>query len=183
MTKRTLWGIILIVAGLLKLADMWDILHWEWLWSQPWTEYIAPALLIYLGGDVIINGFRHSHDQWLDRPVPVGEDGKRICCNTKYGGDQYIYHGETFHGAKLDATFGGIKLDLREAVITEDEEIDIHTFFGGVEIYVPTNVDVVVQSRSFIGGVGDETNKGIKNDAKTLHIVASNFFGGVHILN
>ena len=81
MTKRTLWGIILIVAGLLKLADMWDILHWEWLWSQPWTEYIAPALLIYLGGDVIINGFRHSHDQWLDRPVPVGEDGKRSCCN------------------------------------------------------------------------------------------------------
>ena len=53
MTKRTFFGIILIVAGLLKLADMWDILHWEWLWSQPWTEYIAPALLIYLGGDVI----------------------------------------------------------------------------------------------------------------------------------
>ena len=115
--------------------------------------------------------------------MPVGEDGKRICCNTKYGGDQYIYHGETFHGAKLDASFGGIKLDLREAVITEDEEIDIHTFFGGVEIYVPTNVNVVVQSRSFIGGVGDETYKGMKPEAKTLHVVASNFFGGVHILN
>ena len=33
------------------------------------------------------------------------------------------------------------------------------------------------------GGVGDETDKGIKNDAKTLHVVASNFFGGVHIMN
>ena len=183
MTKRTFFGIILLVAGLLKLADMWDILNWEWLWSQPWTEYIAPVLLIYLGGDLIFNGFRHNHDQWLERPVPVGEDGKRICCSTKYGGDAYVYHGETFRGAKLDASFGGIRLDLREAVINEDEEIDIHTFFGGVEIFVPKTVNVIVQSHSFIGGVGDETDKNIKTDAKNLHIVASNFFGGVSIKN
>lgn len=182
MTKRTFFGIILIVAGLLKLADMWDILNWGWLWSQPWTEYIAPALLIYLGGDLIINSFRRS-DQWLERQVPVDEDGKRICCSTRYGGDSYVYHGEVFRGAKLDATFGGIRLDLREALINEDEEIDIRTFFGGVEIYVPKTVNVIVQSRSFIGGVGDDADKNVKPEAKNLHIVASNFFGGVHIMN
>lgn len=183
MTKRTFFGIIFLVAGLLKLADMWNILNWDWLWSQPWTNYIAPALLIYLGCDLIFNSFRHNHDQWLERPVPVGEDGKRICCSTNYGGDSYVYHGETFRGAKLDASFGGIRLDLREAVINEDEEIDIHTFFGGVEIFVPKTVNVIVQSHSFIGGVGDETDKGIKPEAKNLHIVASNFFGGVSVRN
>lgn len=69
------------------------------------------------------------------------------------------------------------------AVITEDEEIDIHTFCGGIELFVPTHVNVLVKSRSFIGGVG---NSAIHNtDPKTpcLHIVASNFIGGVDIKN
>ena len=69
------------------------------------------------------------------------------------GGDEYVYRGETFHGARLDAFCGGIRMDLREATITEDEEIDIHTFCGGIELFVPNHVNVVVKSRSFIGGV------------------------------
>ena len=68
-----------------------------------------------------------------------------------------------------------------EAVITEDEEIDIHTFLGGVELYVPSTVNVVVKSRSFIGGVGNETDRNPKPNVPSLHIVASNFFGGVSI--
>ena len=62
-------------------------------------------------------------------------------------------HGEAFHGARLDAFCGGIRLDLREAVITEDEEIDIRTFCGGIELFVPTMVNVKVKSQSFLGGV------------------------------
>ena len=37
-----------------------------------------------------------------------------------------MYHGETFHGARLDAFCGGIRMDLREAVITEDEESELN---------------------------------------------------------
>ena len=37
--------------------------------------------------------------------------------------------------------------------ITEDEEIEIHTFFGGIELFVPQTVNVLVKSRSIIGGV------------------------------
>jgi len=40
-------------------------------------------------------------------------------------------------------------MDLREAVITEDEEIDI-PFMGGIELLVPVDVNVIVKSRSFI---------------------------------
>lgn len=44
MRRRTVFGIIFIVAGLLKLADMWNIVRLE----------------------------------WLKRPLPIGDDGKRI---------------------------------------------------------------------------------------------------------
>jgi predicted membrane protein len=183
MKVRTIIGILLIVAGAWKLANIWGIIENDWLWRQPWTVYIAPAALIYLGVIVIVNSYRRDPDQWLQRPLPIGEDGKRICCSVHYGGDEYIYRGEPFHGARLDAFCGGIRMDLRNATITEDEEIEIHTFCGGVELIVPQTVNVVVKSRSFIGGVGNQTSRIVGQDAHCLHIIADNFLGGVDIKN
>ena len=183
MKTRTIIGILLIVAGAWKLANMWGIIENDWLWRQPWTEYVAPVLLLYVGASTIVNSYRRDPDQWLRRQLPIGEDGKRICCSVRYGGDEYVYHGEPFHGARLDAFCGGIRMDMREATITEDEEIEIHTFCGGVELYVPQTVNVVVKSRSFIGGVGNHTAGCAVHSAPCLHVVADNFIGGVDVKN
>ena len=141
MKPRTIIGIIFIVASLLKLATIWGFIHWSWftqISEQPWVTYFCIFVVLYVGVNLIIDSYRRDPDQWLQRSLPIGEDGKRICCFVHYGGDEYVYHGETFHGARLDAFCGGIRMDMREAVITEDEEIDIHTFCGGIEIFVPT---------------------------------------------
>lgn len=183
MNRRKIVGIIFVVAALLKLADMWNIVNLAWLWQQPWTTYFGVFLVLYIGIELIISSYRHNRDQWLQRPIPLNEDGKRICCSVHYGGDEYVFRGEPFHGACLNAFCGGIRLDLREAKITEDEEIDIHTFLGGVELFVPTTVNVIVKSRSFIGGVGDETVRHEDPKAPYIHIIASNLFGGVSIKN
>ena len=179
MTRRTIIGFVFIVAALLKLADMWGILYLNL--ERPWTEYFGPLLLLYVGIELVIYGFNHNPSQWLKRPVPVGEQGKRICCTARLGADAYTYRGEHFHGARLDAFFGGIRLDLREAVICEDEEIDVRTFVGGVELYVPDNVNVIVKSHSFIGGVGNETTNSPDKNARKIYITASNYFGGVSV--
>ena len=183
MTRRTIIGIIFIVAALLKLASMWGILQLDWLWQHPWTAYFGPLLLLYIGVELVIYSFNHNPSQWLKRPVPQGEQGKRICCSVRLGADEYIYRGEPFHGARLDAFCGGLRIDLREAVISEDEEIDIHTFLGGVELYVPASVNVVVKSHSFIGGVDNETSSQTVSGTPCIHITASNFFGGVSVKN
>ena len=183
MKRRTFIGMIFIAAGLWKLANMWELTHFDWLWAQPWTEYIAPALLLIVGCRLIISSFLINRDQWLQRPVPINEDGKRICCSVAFGGDEYVYHGETFHGARLEAFCGGIRLDLRKATINEDEAIDIRTFMGGVELLVPTDINVVVQSRSFLGGVGNETTRNRNEHAPQLFIISGNMFGGVSIRN
>ena len=183
MKRRTIVGILLIVAGAWKLANMWGVIENDWLWSQAWTVYIGPIAIIYLGMLMILTSYRRNREQWLRRPLPIGEDGKRICCNVHYGGDEYVYHGEVFHGASLDVFCGGIRMDLREATITEDEEIDIHTFFGGVELIVPTDVNIIVKSRSIIGGVGDETKNRNQEGVHRLYITASNMMGGVSIKN
>ena len=184
MTRRTIVGIVFIFAALMKLVSMWGIFHlnWlDWVWNHPWTEYLGPVLLLVIGVKLIVSSYQRNPEQWLQRPVPQGEYGKRIHCSVRFGGDEYIYHGEQFHGARLDAFCGGLRLDLRGAVISEDEEIDIHTFMGGVELLVPSNVNVIVKSRSFIGGVGNETIGREISNAPSLHIIASNFLGGVSV--
>ena len=35
MKVRTIIGILLIVAGAWKLANMWGIIENDWLWRQP----------------------------------------------------------------------------------------------------------------------------------------------------
>lgn len=181
MNRRTIVGIIFIVAALLKLAHMWNIINLEWLWQKPWPEYFAVFFLLFIGAELIIYSYRSNPGQWLQRPLPVGEEGKRLHCSVRYGADQYVYQGEPFSGARLDAFCGGLRFDLRKAVISDDEEIDIHTYLGGVEIYIPNDVNVVVKSRSFLGGVSDGTSKQSIPNAHTLHIVASNMLGGVNI--
>ena len=186
MKPRTIIGLVFVVASLTKLAVIWGIIKWEWfskVSEEPWTTYFCICLLIYVGVNLIVNSYRRDPDQWLQRPLPIGEEGKRICCSVRYGGDEYIYRGEPFHGARLDAFFGGIRMDLRNAAITEDEEIEIHTFFGGIELFVPQTVNVVVKSRNFIGGVGNHASRTAEMDAHCLHIIADNFIGGVDIKN
>ena len=162
MKPRTIIGIIFIVASLLKLATLWGILHWSWFETMsngPWAMYFCIFILLCIGVHLIIDSYRRDPDQWLQRPLPIGEDGKRIRCSVHYGGDEYIYHGETFHGARLDA------------------------FCGGIELFVPTTVNVEVKSQSFIGGVGNHATHTVDPKAPTIHIIASNFFGGVDIKN
>ena len=179
-------GIVMVVGFSLKLAVMLGLVHLSWLEnasSDSLELYLALFILLYLGCWLIIDGFKNDRDQWLQRPLPLNEDGKRILCQVSFGGDEYIYRGETFHGARLEATFGGIRLDLRNAVISEDEEIDIRTCFGDVELFVPTNINIDIKSRSFVGGVGNEGVKCGDPKAPCLHIVASNIFGGTAIKN
>lgn len=186
MKLRTIIGIVFIVASLTKLATIWGLIEWNWfsrVSEEPWVTYFCICLLIYVGVNLIIDSYRRDPDQWLQRPLPIGEAGKRICCSVHYGGDEYIYHGEVFHGARLDAFCGGIRMDLREATITEDEEIEIHTFCGGIELFVPQAVNIEVKSRSFIGGVGNHTKHIVGKEVPCLYIIANNFLGGVDIKN
>ena len=186
MKTRAIIGIIFIVASLLKLATMWGLLHWKWferVSEEQWGTYLSIFVLLYVGVNLVLESYRKDPDQWLERPIPSLDEGKRMRCSVSFGGDEYIFRGETFTGARLDTFCGGLRLDLRGAVITEDQEIDIRTFMGGIELFVPTNINVLVKSRSFIGGVGNAAERNTDTNAPCLHIVASNFFGGVDIKN
>lgn len=78
------------------------------------------------------------------------------------------------------ALFGGVEIDLTEAVF-EQREIVIHAsvVFGGVEIKVPENVTVHGSGAGIFGGFDVATYEAPDPDAPVIQVSGFAFFGGV----
>ena len=73
MKPRTVFGILFVVAGLLKLATLWGILHWSWFETMsegPWAMYFCIFILLWVGAHLIIDSYRRDPSQWLRRSLP-----------------------------------------------------------------------------------------------------------------
>ena len=76
--------------------------------------------------------------------------------------------------------FGSVNLDIIKANIEKEPVIKASAIFGGVQIIVPTNVNVKVKSTPIFGGVSNKTiNK--KENEKVIYVDAFCMFGGVDI--
>lgn len=84
-----------------------------------------------------------------------------------------------FNGAKVDAIFGSVYLDLRDSSIKNESVIVATGIFGSVNIKVPEDVEVKIKSTPIFGGVSNKS-KG-KNEKKIIYIEAYAVFGSIDI--
>lgn len=98
-----------------------------------------------------------------------------------FGANKINIQNEEFEGADLTAVFGAVDMDLREAIIKGEQVINTTAVFGGIEIKVPTNINVKVKSTSIFGGVGNKVNNVKSEDTPTIYVNAFCMFGGVDI--
>lgn len=87
---------------------------------------------------------------------------------------------ENFKGANLDAIFGGITLDLRNTKLEKEIIIKASSIFGGIDILLPSDVNVQVKATLIFGGVSNKI-KNHKENNKTIYIDAFCLFGGIDI--
>ena len=84
--------------------------------------------------------------------------------------------------AKIGAVFGGAKCNLTDAKIKDGSQIDLFCAFGGVDIIVPENVNVKVNTFCLFGGISDKrVIKPSDKDGVTLTINGFCIFGGADI--
>lgn len=78
------------------------------------------------------------------------------------------------------AIFGGVEIDLTEAVF-EQREIVVHVVaaFGGVEIKVPENVSLRGSGAGILGGFDVRTYEAQDPEAPVIHVTGFAVFGGV----
>lgn len=80
------------------------------------------------------------------------------------------------------ALFGGIDLDLRNAIL-EDREVTIYAnvMFGAIDIVVPEGVAVRTSGAGIFGGFDGVNDDGGAPDGPVIHVTGVAIFGGVDV--
>lgn len=115
-----------------------------------------PVLLIVAGVGVLWSGFnrRPRMSRLVNEQVSADELQRAVTM----GGVAVVVDSQRFRGGALSVTMGEIKADLRRAAMAgEEATLDLSLTMGGVELYVPSNWQVVNDVSPFMGVVEDKT--------------------------
>ncbi|MDY0341203.1 MAG: hypothetical protein RBS17_08320 [Coriobacteriia bacterium] len=137
-------SVIVLGVGALLLADARGALGGIPVWSL-----IGPIIIIAVGVMLLWKGMFGPKPPTDAEGRPL-DPGNRI--SAVFSGGTAAYHGLPFTGAVTFAMFGGVELDLRGALITEDVLIDATTVFGGTEVIVSPGTRVELLSTGIFGG-------------------------------
>mgnify|MGYP002623031647 FL=1 len=72
-------------------------------------------------------------------------------------------------------------LDLQRADLASETIINISTLFSGVDLYLPEDVNLQIESSSFFGGVDRHQRINKESNTKKVILKAHCVFGGVNI--
>ena len=161
-------SLIGLFAGVLLLLSCQDVLNFDIV-----LKLIVPCVLIVTGLSFIFKGKIKTKN--IENVKTVGGTNY----NATFSGQNLDFSKEEFTGTKLDAVFGGIKCDLRNAIINDDVVIEASAIFGGITILVPKDVNVKITSTSIFGGVDGKSK--MDKPGKTIYVNATCLFGGVEV--
>lgn len=168
-------NLIGLVFGIVLLLACQGFFRFEVLW-----KLLVPVIIVLIGLRLIFKDvFNRKAMQIIDKIGKKGSCEKEFCAT--FSGQNLNFAGERFESAELTAVFGGIKCDLRDAVLANDAVLNISAIFGGVTVYVPDDVNVKIISNSIFGGISDERKFRKNDNAVTLYINGSCIFGGADI--
>lgn len=168
-------NIIGLLIGVFLLLCCQNVLGFDMLW-----KLAIPAIIVIIGLKLIFNAvFGDKAAKMIVESRQNGNDVKTGCAT--FSGQDMNFDGEKFDGAEISAIFGGVKCDLRNAIIEKDCAVTASAIFGGIDIYVPDNVNVKISSNSIFGGVSEKKHRPYMENAVTLYINATCIFGGAEI--
>ena len=168
-------SVICLVIGIFLLLGSLDVFDFDILW-----EILLPVIVVIIGLSLIFgNKAKTTVKEKIDNT-----DFSNVEVITATFGEQNINKaGEKFEKANLDAVFGSIKLDLRDADLKNETFIKASAIFAGITILVPKDVEVKIKSTPIFGGVTSEglEEKTNKNAKKTIYVDGFALFGGIEI--
>ena len=166
-------NLIGLLIGICLLLGMQDILAFDLIW-----KLMVPVILIMIGLSFL---FKDILNNKVKREIKKlnKTDGKEYC--SCFSGQTINFDKEEFKGCTLTAVFGGVKCDLKDAIIKEGVVINASSIFGGISIYVPDDVNVKISSTSIFGGTTDERKRKENDRTYTIYVNATALFGGIEI--
>lgn len=197
--ENTVIGLILIIIGVIIGLNAFHITNIDLFFDGWWTLFIIVPCFFGLfkdqdkTGNIIVGiylllycqGLINFQFAWkLVVPVIFVLIGLKMIFKDTFNKKkprQNIYDNQLYIGGNYDVTFNGLILDLSKAYLNEETNITISTLFGGVDLYLPDDVNIQIQSSNFLGGVDLHKRENKIENTKVIYLNARCIFGGINI--
>ncbi|MCX8074738.1 MAG: cell wall-active antibiotics response protein [Clostridia bacterium] len=166
-------NVIVLLIGVFFLLSARDILGYD-----TFAKLIVPTIFLLIGVNII---FKDQFNKNYKTIKTLNKNGLNEY-NAIFSGQEVNFPAEKFEGANINATFGGVDLNLKNAIIDSDIVIEASAIFGGIKILVPQNVRVKVSSTPVFGGVSNKVNPVAGENMPTIYVNSTCMFGGVEII-
>ena len=167
-------SLIGILIGVALLLGARDIVAYDLLW-----KLAVPVILVIIGLSIIFKDTCNKKINDKIKKINNGKNEENIFA--AFSGQDVNFNKKEFNGKDLTAVFGGVKCDLSSSILKNDVVINANAIFGGIDIIVPKDVNVVIKSTSIFGGTGDKRTDKTETKNPTIYINATCLFGGVDV--
>lgn len=139
------WGSgSIVIIGLIFILDSQDIISSRLMW-----KLVFPLMLVAIGISIIVSFFRkykitikvEYNSEYKETKYSSGakhykcDNSQNPRYSTVLGGGEVRNNSENLKSVTVQAVLGGFDVDLRDAKITEDIDLDITAVLEGVDIY------------------------------------------------
>jgi hypothetical protein len=172
---KTFSGLLLLAAGtllVLREANVIRLRFWD-LW---------PVFLMLIGASVVLRSIR-GHDS--SAANPDGPDSSSwLNVFSIMGAVARKGVATDFRGGEVTAVMAGAEIDLRGARSTNGRvEVDVFTWWGGIDIMVPEDWEVVSEVTPIMGAFEDKTHLSKASPTTRLIVRGLVVMGGVEVKN
>ena len=182
--REKISNLMVLGVGVCLLLASQNVFSWETA-----GKTILALFFVLLGLTIILKTIFHGKfkkeiEKEIEKNSKNGEESRSHVA--VFSGENISYDKEELKDVKLCAVFGGIDIDLRNAIIKDTAVIKAFALFGGIDIKLPEGVVLKTSSGFVFGGVSDERkNVDKKSTAKkktpTIYLDAAGGFGGVEV--
>lgn len=169
--KIDFWGILLFIIGIWNLLLNLNVVTTEL------GEILWPILIIIAGLSIIFNKLKFKDNGTKEK---ISKD-KKLIYNGIFSGVNEKVIDEDVEVIVINAIFGGVELDLRNLNLKDDLKIEICSIFGGVDLFLSDNYNLIVSSTSIFGGVENKHSTKKDKVKKNINISSVNIFGGTDL--
>lgn len=190
--------LVILAVGVAFLLSNLDLLDWS-------GKLIWPAVLIVVGLALLSRqrfsprrsrrSPHSSHTSQVSAEViesgsSAGQEetqrqerGRTFRANYFFSDGKEQVTSREFSGGEISAVFGGMELDLRDAVLAHGEAVlETTVVFGGLELRVPREWRVAIETTTLFGGTEMERSQpGPDQASGELTITGTVVFGGIEV--
>lgn len=162
-----LWGGVVSVVGALLLLKAHNLVDFNVF------SLVLPIIIIAVGLSIIISS--NTKRTASTRSVDLDE------ISAIFSGSETSNRSQNYQGGNVVAVFGGVSLDLTDAKIKDEAQLNIFALCGGVELKVPKDWRVISKVAPILGGVENKSRGVEKDSGPVLILTGTAALGGVEV--